>query len=161
MARPRLNAMASLDELRHEVDRLFENFLGASPTELIRGRKGPAVDVWEQGDLLFIQAEVPGVTMDQLDVYATGQELTIKGRRTTAASTATATAAAAGATCLHRQELPAGEFQRTLALPFEVEPERIEAKLENGLLTVTVPKPEQTTAKRIRIQGEPGPSPQP
>jgi len=161
MARSRLNTMVSLDELRHEVDRLFESFLGASPTELIRGRKGPAVDVWEQGDLLLIQAEVPGVTMDQLDVYATGQELTIKGRRTTAAGTATASPASAGGTCLHRQELSTGEFQRTLALPFEVEPERIEAKLENGLLTIRVPKPEQRTAKRIRIEEEPGPAPQP
>jgi HSP20 family protein len=155
MARSRLNRMVSMEDLRHEMDNLFENFLGTTPTEMFRGRKGPPVDMWEQGDQLLVQVEVPGVTMDQLDVYTTGQELTMKGRRTTASSIATGThgtAPACGTTCLHRQELRSGEFQRTLLLPFEVEPERIEAKLENGLLTVTIPKPEVATAKRIHIQ---------
>ena len=155
MARSRLNRMVSLEDLRHEMDSLFENFLGTTPTEMIRGRKGPPVDMWEHGDQLLVQAEVPGVTMDQLDVYTTGQELTIKGRRTTASSAATGASGAAsacGTASLHRQELLSGEFQRTLSLPFEAEPERIEAKLENGLLTVTIPKPEVTTAKRIHIQ---------
>jgi len=143
MSRSKLNPILSLDELRREVDRLFESCLGTTPSELIRGRKAPAVDIWEQDDLLLVQAEVPGVTMDQIEVYALGQQLTIKGHRDPAS---------AGGTCLHRQELPAGDFQRTLTLPFEIDPEQVEAKLENGLLTLTIPKPKVIATRRIPVK---------
>ena len=143
MNRSKLNPMVPLDELRHEMERLFENFVGTSPGDLLRGHKMPSVDVWEQNDLLLIQAEVPGVSMDQLEVYVVGKQLTIKGHRPSCSSESV---------CLHRQEQQTGDFERTLTLPVEIDPDRMEAKLDNGLLTITVTKPVISGVHRVQVK---------
>ena len=143
---PKLSQVPAVEELRREMDRLFENFVGSTPGELIGRRKYPPIDVWEEGDSLVVQAEVPGVPMDQLEVYARGAELTVKGSRTTASTTGVN---------VHRQEQRGGQFDRTITLPIEIDADRIEARLADGLLTIRVPKPTQTQARKIAVRGEP------
>jgi HSP20 family protein len=143
---PKLSCVPSLNELRREMDRLFESYLGATPSDLIRGRGFPPVDVWEEGEALVVQAEVPGVSMDQIEVYARGSELTIKGSRPLASS---------GSTAVHRQEQQSGDFERTVTLPIEIDPDRIEATLKDGLLTVRVPKPPMSQARKVTVRATP------
>ena len=149
MNRPKLSCVPSLNELRREMDRLFENYVGATPGDLIRGRGFPPVDVWEEGEALVVQAEVPGVGMDQIEVYARGSELTIKGCRPLASS---------GSSAVYRQEQQSGDFDRTVTLPIEIDPDRIEATLKDGLLTVRVPKPPLSQVRKVAVRSS-GPAP--
>jgi len=142
---PKLSNVPALEELRREMDRLFENFVGSTPGELIGRRKYPPIDVWEEGESLVVQAEVPGVAMEQLEVYARGSELTLKGFRSVASGTSTN---------VHRQEQHGGEFERKITLPIEIDAERIEATLADGLLTIRVPKPTMAQVRKIAVRGE-------
>lgn len=143
MPLPKLN-IPQLDDLRHEVDRLFENFVGSTPGELLRGRRYPPVDVWEEGESLIVMAEIPGVSLDRIEVYARGSELTLKGTRPLAS---------AQSSTVYRQELASGDFERRIALPVEIEPDQIEATLKDGLLTIRLRKPATAQARRISVRG--------
>ncbi|HSW45305.1 MAG TPA: Hsp20/alpha crystallin family protein [Phycisphaerae bacterium] len=140
---PKLPNVPGLEELRREVYRLFENYVGSTPGELIGLRKHPLVDIWEEGDCLVIQAEVPGTALDQIEVYARGSELTVKGFRP---------AASVGSSVVHRQERQAGPFERTIQLPVKIDAERIEAAMKDGLLTIRVPRPPLSQARRVAIR---------
>jgi HSP20 family protein len=143
---PKLSNVPALEELRREMDRLFENFIGSTPGELIGLRKYPPIDVWEEGESLMVRAEMPGVAMEHLEVYARGSELTLKGFRPAASGTSAN---------VHRQEQHGGEFERKISLPIEIDAERIQATLADGLLTIRVPKPAMAQARKIAVRGEP------
>src|SRR5262245_55835954 len=74
-----------IQQLRDEVDRLVANVFAkptvAGATRLVTGRGFPAVNVWEDGENVFVEAEVPGLKTDDLDVTVIGDELTLKGER--------------------------------------------------------------------------------
>lgn len=103
----------------------------------------PALNVWEDAESLYAEAEVPGLKMDDLEILVVGNELTIKGRRPES-SDANVT--------YHRRERGTGEFSRTVTLPVEVNPDRVEATLGNGVLLITMPKAEQARARKITVK---------
>ena len=77
----RYRAINPFLQLRREMDRLLEEFGSGSPWER-HGRRGfPAVNIWDEGERLCVEAEVPGVRQKDLEIYALGNELTIKGVR--------------------------------------------------------------------------------
>lgn len=144
MLAQRTNPTWALDHLRREVDRLFENFEpringGFTAT---RGLF-PALNIWEDGENLYAEAEIPGVRRDDLEVYAVGRELTIKGRRQPVEGQNLA---------YHRQERGTGEFTRVVTLPIEVNANRIEAALRDGVLKLTLPKADEVKPKKISVQ---------
>jgi len=144
MARGNAGPLSLFDELRREVDQLFEDFLdGFQGGSLFRPRAFPALNIWDDGDCLRAEAEVPGVAMDDLEVYAVGNELTIKGRRQPPQEQNVT---------YHRQERSTGEFARTVTLPVEVDAEKIEAVLKDGVLTVTLPKAETAKVRKITVK---------
>ncbi|NLX23157.1 MAG: Hsp20/alpha crystallin family protein [Phycisphaerae bacterium] len=144
MSRWKFNPAGSLDELRQEVDRLCESYLGGfRPGSLIPGRKFPPLDLWEDGESIVVQAELPGVCTDNVEINLLGNTLTLKGFRPPAAAT--------GAT-VHRKEQQTGNFERAVTLPTEVDPDRIEATLKDGLLTVTIRKSEVIAARKVAVQ---------
>jgi HSP20 family protein len=105
----------------------------------------PLVNVREEGDALRVEAEVPGVSLEQIEVSIQhGVELTIQGERP---------ADSAGSASWHRRERGVGRFERVLTLPVPVEVEKVEARLENGVLRLTLPKAESVKARRIPIKG--------
>jgi HSP20 family protein len=133
-------------ELRHEVDRLFENFLGPEALgfrPLGGARPFPALNVWEDDRRLFVEAEIPGLGMKDVEILVQGNELTLKGQR----------AAMEGESVVyHRQERGAGEFVRFLTLPVEVDPDSVEATLKDGVLTIVLPKAETARARKITVK---------
>lgn len=135
---PRMcNPFGSLQrDFERAFDRAFGN--GANATVV-----GPALNAWEIADGLIVEAELPGVSLADLDIQVLGEELTIKGRRTrTAPENAT----------LVREERPTGEFLRVLRLPFDVEAGKIEATLKDGLLTLRIPKAESARPRKIEVK---------
>lgn len=127
--------------LRSEMDRL----LGGSPVPSRPGRTTPLINAWEIEGTLVIEAELPGFTMDNLDIALTGRELTIKGRREEIEPE--------GAT-LHRRERPVGEFSRVVRLPFDVDGERVEASLRHGVLTIRLPRAQADLPRKIKVVSE-------
>lgn len=131
------------DELRREMDRLFDSFgTGAARWPLTRPATFPAMNVWDAGDAVCVEAEIPGVTKDDLEVFAVGNELTVKGRRPPME----------GKLTFHRQERGTGEFTRVLTLPVEVNADKVDAILDHGVLTVRLPKAEAAKRKQITVK---------
>ena len=106
-------------------------FLGRRPTACCPPlfRSQPAANVWEQDDALLVEMEVPGVKSDQVDISVAGGELSVKINRPEVDQE--------GVT-YHRRERPVGSFTRVLRLPVEVDADRVEAELHDGVLTITL-----------------------
>jgi HSP20 family protein len=104
----------------------------------------PAVNVYAGRDGVAVVAELPGVEPGDLEVHARQDVLTIAGARRPAAEDARA---------YHRRERRSGAFSRTVQLPFRVDPERVEAQLENGVLRLSLQRPEEDKPRRIAITG--------
>lgn len=133
-------------QLRDEMDRLLSGFFGPATDGLVPSlfRSQPAVNVWEREDALMVEMEVPGVKSEQVDVSVAGGELSIKITRPDAAQP--------GIT-FHRRERPVGSFGRVLRLPLEVDANRVEADLRDGVLTITLPKAESSKPRKINVTG--------
>ncbi|HPF40250.1 MAG TPA: Hsp20/alpha crystallin family protein [Phycisphaerae bacterium] len=139
----RLTPTNSLGRLTRDMDRLFDEVFRVSRAPCSRPAGFPALNVWEDGDAFVVEAEVPGLTLEQLSVDVLGAELTIAGERRSAATEITT---------IHRRERGAGAFQRTLTLPTEINAEAVSADLKNGVLTIRLPKAETAKVRRIEVR---------
>ena len=141
----RTSPMINIHTLRREMDQLMDNFgLGRVAGAIMPARAYPAINIWEDGESLYAEAELPGINRDALEIFVVGNELTIKGTRE---------AVGEEGTSFHRRERPAGEFSRVLTLPAEVNPDKVEATLTNGVLFVVLPKAEVARARKIQVAG--------
>ena len=131
-------------QLRDEMDRLLSGVFGRTAVWQWPGAAGgqPAVNVWESEDALKVELEVPGLKHNQLDVSVVGDELSLKVERPDVRQE--------GVT-YHRRERPAGSFSRVLRLPVEVDPDRVEAELCDGVLTIRLPKAESAKPRKIKV----------
>jgi HSP20 family protein len=128
--------------LRGEMNRLFENFFEDLPASRSFGNAYPALNTWEDGDYAYIEAELPGMSMNDVEIYVSGSEVTIGGERKLDQP--------AGASW-HRRERSQGRFSRTLTLPWEIDAERVQATLRNGVLSVKLPKCESCKPKKVKV----------
>ncbi len=128
--------------LQDEMDRLTGALAPAGGLAATAGF--PAVNVYAGRDGIAVVAELPGVEPGDLEVHARQDTLTIAGTRRPAAEDAQA---------YHRRERRSGAFSRTIRLPFRVDPERVEAQLEDGVLRLSLQRPEEDKPRRIAITG--------
>ncbi len=135
-------AFEEFDRMRRQMDR----FTGGIEKESVNYHPSgvfPALNLSEDVHNYYIRAELPGMDASELDIQATGKNLTISGERKIVPE-------AEGAR-YHRREREAGKFSRVLALPGDIAPSKIEAKLSNGILTISVPKAEESKPRKITI----------
>jgi len=129
--------------LRSEMDRMVRNYFGPAVARAASVAAGfPPLNVWEEGDTLYAEAEVPGVKSEDIDVSVVGSDLILHGQRQSDQSEGTS---------YHRQERGFGEFNRVLRLPAEVDANRVEAQLTDGVLTITLPKAESAKPRKIQV----------
>jgi HSP20 family protein len=102
----------------------------------------PAVDILETSTHYIVIAEVPGMTRDELDIQVHEGRLTIAGERRERTQQCEQ---------YHRVERGHGSFSRTFHLPVAVDGDRVTADLRDGVLTVTCPKADEGTARRIKV----------
>ena len=126
--------------MRRQIGRMFEDF----PQQPASAGVFPLINLTEDTDNYYVRAELPGVKGEELDIQVTGKNLAISGERKIAA--------AEGGARYHRREREAGTFSRMMGLPGEVDADAVEAKLQNGILTITVPKAEIAKPKQIEIK---------
>jgi HSP20 family protein len=100
----------------------------------------PAVETEEADDAYLVRAELPGMKSDDIDVELSGNELRITGEVKEEAE---------GKTLRRRQ----GKFAYRASLPADADPEKIDAQLADGILTVRVPKAAQARSRRIEVKG--------
>jgi HSP20 family protein len=134
-----------INRLQNEMNRLCSHF-GVQPTWPKVSFSYPAINFWEDETTIYAEAELPGLVQEQLEVYVTeDNQLTIRGeRRPTEFANAT----------WHRRERGSGKFQRTLTLPADVDADKVEARLENGVLRLTLPKSKKAWPKKIAVTSE-------
>lgn len=108
----------------------------------------PAIDVAERADAYLVQAELPGVSPDQVDVSFEQNVLTIRGTKPASFDVAND-----GELRVFAAERVHGTFERSVRLPEFVSAERITAGYSNGLLAITVPKAEAAQPRKIEIKG--------
>jgi HSP20 family protein len=143
MALVRWEPMRELSTIQGEMNRLFNSFFDEEGNG--RRRWAPPVDLLEREDSLVLKADLPGLTKDDVNVEVRDNVLTISGERRSDIEDKQ--------NGYYRVERAFGSFSRSLTLPEGVDAERIAAKFENGVLEVTIPKPEQRKPRRIAIGG--------
>jgi len=137
--------LTTFEDLRGEVERVFDACTRTGGMAFPRGRAFPAINAWENEDTVFVEAEVPGMKMEDLEVEVLGRDLCIKGSRTESRD---------DDTNYHRRERVYGEFSRHLTLDTDVDAEGVKAVLKDGVLTVTMPKAATAKARKIAVTGK-------
>ncbi len=131
-----------LQQFQSEMNRVFDRWNGPGRPAVAF----PPMNVWEEGDRLHVEAELPGLDLKDLEIYVTGgNELSVKGQRKPNVPEKGA---------WHRRERATGEFHRTLTLPYPVDPDKVEARFENGVLLVTLAKHESARPRKIPVKAE-------
>lgn len=136
---------ASLDRML-TLNRVFDQAFTAASSSRVWV---PAMDVAERRDAYIVQAELPGVSPDQVDITFEQNVLTVRGTKPAGFDLqADADVRVFAAERVH------GSFERSVRLPEYVDLERIGASFANGLLTVTVPKAQAAQARKITIRSQ-------
>jgi HSP20 family protein len=129
--------------LRADMDRLFKSLFGEIPEEK-EGFWAPVMDIEEDNDNIMVKAEIPGMKKEDIKVSVRNNVLMISGERAQEKELKNKT--------YHRVERYYGKFSRTITLPSEVETDKIKASYKDGVLCVTLPKPESKRPKQIDVE---------
>lgn len=122
------------------VSGLFRDF--PAPVRFEGSGKFPALNAWEEREDIYVEAEVPGLAIENLDIQVKGDEVTIAGERKPSV----------GEVTFHRRERGTGSFRRVVRLPVEVNADKVEANLRDGVLTLRLPKAEAAKPRKIEVK---------
>jgi len=132
--------------LQDRVNRLFEDAFpryGETEDDLSLCAWRPSVDIYETDEGLTVKAELPGVKKEDVSVEVKENVLTLKGERKADSEVSDDK--------YYRRERCFGTFQRSFSLEYHVNPERIKARFKDGVLEVTIAKPEQEKPKQVTV----------
>jgi HSP20 family protein len=137
-----------LGRLPSNLEELMESLASKPRGWWMQSFPYPLVNVREETDAFHVEAEVPGVTQEQIEVLVRhGTELTLQGERNPArGETGT----------WHFRERSEGRFQRVMTLPAPVDADKVQARLEHGVLRLVLPKAESVKPHRIPVRGANG-----
>ena len=134
---------ADLERMSRQMDRLTQAVMGRPGMNWLTARVFPAVNLTEDKEKYYIRAELPGIKADALDIQVNGRNLTITGERTIPSEGENIR--------YHRKEREAGKFSRVIGLPGDIDADQVNAKMVNGMLTVTIDKSEASKPKQITV----------
>ncbi|MDD5082494.1 MAG: Hsp20/alpha crystallin family protein [Dehalococcoidales bacterium] len=132
-----------------EMERNFEDIWGGWRLPAIWRRFPaekewmPAIDVFEKDDKIVVKAELPGMKQEDIDVSIEGNTLTIKGEKKTEKEVKEDN--------YYRSEFSYGSFFRSIPIPSSVDPNKIEATYEDGVLEVSLPKMPEVQPKKVTV----------
>lgn len=136
-----------LGALRGSMDDLFDSFFRGldKPLSFLSERAWPAIDVAEKDDAILVRAEVPGCKPEDIDVSVYGNTLTLSGEKKESHE--------ANGDGYYHMESTWGSFRREVPLSAEVDPNKIEAVVKEGVLSVTLPKAEKSKGVKVTVKG--------
>lgn len=134
-----------LTRMQEEMNDLFGRFLGESNLVWPERTYWPAINIADQEDAVVVTAEVPGCKPDDIEISVHGNTMSISGEKKEKTEEKKKG--------YYHMESRFGSFRREMILPAEVNADKIHAKCQEGVLTITLPKAEKAKAKKIEIQG--------
>jgi HSP20 family protein len=138
-----------LDNLRKEIDEAFRGAgyhrpFGSAFLSPVTTRRFPLVNVGDDENSVYVDAVVPGVDPADIDLTVLRNTLTISGERRPLGMQQ--------GQIVHRSELGAGKFTRTLELPVDIDPDKVSAEYKNGIMRISLAKAEHARPKKIDIK---------
>lgn len=127
------------------MNRMFRNFMNDEDWPGYASNWAPAVDVSEKEDGVYVRAEVPGMSKDDIKLEVHDGTLTISGSKKQEKTDEKEN--------YYRTERSFGSFCRTFSLPSTIQTDKIKANYKDGVLTITLPKVEEAKPKEIKIEG--------
>ena len=145
MAIIRWDPFRDMVTLREKMNRLFEDvFTGrGEDKELAASTWAPAVDIYETENELIMTAEVPGIEEKDIEIKIEDNTLSLRGERKFEKETKEEN--------YHRIERSYGSFYRAFTLPNSIDPDRIQAEHENGVLKISMPKRQELKPRKVKI----------
>ncbi len=137
----RWSPFAEIESFRREIDRLFREAFGDLPRAESRTWV-PQVNIYEGPETVVVQADLPGLNKDQIQVDVSDDRVTIRGRRELERSEDRT---------YHLIERWEGEFERSFSLDVRVDAEKSEATYRDGVLTLVLPKKDASKVRRIPV----------
>ena len=132
-----------MDRLRREVNYLFDRtFAGLGERT---APDYPSLNVWTNEDGAVVTAELPGFVPEEIDISVEGSTVTLRGGRQPEAMEEGGT--------YHRRERRHDRFSRSFQLPFQIDPGKVEAISEKGVVQISLPRAEEEKPKRIAVKG--------
>lgn len=145
MAIVKYNPFGELRAMQEQMNRLLDlAWNKETGEELKEGIWQPPVDIYEDENTVVIKAELPGVDQNDIQVKIEDSTLTLRGERKHDQTVKKEN--------YHRIERYYGSFQRSFSLPRTVDQEKVKATCEKGILTITLPKKEETRPKQITVE---------
>lgn len=142
MAIVRWHPLRELEEVQHEMNRLFDSLI-TLPHDGFGSAFVPPVELEETPDAYTVKLEVPGMEANDLDIQATAESISISGERRSETKTEEK-----GIT---RSEFRYGKFQRVIPLPGRINNQAVEAEYKDGILALTLPKVEEERNKVVKV----------
>lgn len=140
------SAFEELERMRQQIDKLFEDLTeGIIREPTFSAGVFPLVNVSEDKDNYYVRAELPGIKPEDLNISVTEDTLIISGERRIPEEENVN---------YHRREREAGKFSRAVTLPGQIDPDKVEARCKNGILTVVLPKAETAKTRQIPVKTE-------
>jgi HSP20 family protein len=137
--------------LHREIDRLFDDLARGALTGFQQGpeRLVPTMDVVENDNEIVVSVEMPGLQRNDIDISIDDDVLTIRGEKKVEDKQTDEKKN------FHVTERAYGVFYRAIQLPSGIDPSKVEARMENGVLKITIPKPARSGAQKIEVQEAP------
>jgi len=148
MAIERWHPFTELMGLRQAMDRLFDDsFVRPSRILSTLGEaRDPTLDIYQTPNEVVVKAALPGLKPEDVSIDITGETLTIKGESKTKQEVKEED--------YLYQERRYGAFSRSVVLPSGLKPDKAEATMEDGVLTLTIPKAEEVKPKAIKVKAK-------
>jgi len=129
-------------QMRRDMETLMERLTGVTPDGSVAG-VFPPMNVSEDLDHYYVRALIPGIDASQLNVSVVRQTIAVSGTRKSPEEEGVSH---------HRKERAEGAFSRSVTLPASFDGARVDAKYVDGILTLTLPKPEAAKPRRVTVQ---------
>ena len=146
MALVKYNPLRELRSMQEQMNRLLNVSWNHDLTgeDIREGLWQPSVDIYETEDSIIIKAELPDVDQKDIEVRIEDNTLTLKGERKHEGEVKKEN--------YHRIERYFGSFQRSFSLPTNIYQDNVSASCDKGVLTITLPKKEDTKPKQIKVE---------
>lgn len=136
-----------VEDLQSDLNRFFDSSLLNLSKDFTQGMDDswlPSTDIYDSADKLVIKTDLPGLEKDSIEVTVQGHTLFIKGEKKQEESVQDLG--------YLKSERFFGQFERALALTEDIDPSKVDASYENGILSVTVAKKEEAKPKQIKVK---------
>ena len=135
------------NELRRQFDTMYDRFFEPDfmPATSVfgKGKWGPKLDISERRKDIIVKAEIPGIEAKDFDISIDGRRLNIRGEKKQEQTEEEET--------YYRVERSYGYFNRTIELPAEVDPNKVDASYKKGILKIKLRKTKSSETKRIKV----------